>query len=299
MSHPTVGKQNPGRPIDGGHRAWLSTFGAWWAVFITFGWVNFLGVFQSYYEQSIFLGKIFDNYGPRWLLIFGGLAQVLGLMMTSISTAYYQVFLSQAVCSALGASAVMYGTVGSLATWWKAHRATAYGIAFPAHPSTLAEDDDFRKHFKAYIKNNRSYTKEDKKKKKKTKKKNKEEVDDRLSPGILRNTFIVIPIEMISGNRNCEESDLIDPCWVSSEEETVMNGEKYQGRVKVAKWSLEAWFYAARWKGVSLKDMWLKAQRHPEKYWICYTKRLEEWQAFYPYSIFHMERFLYGLRIPP
>lgn len=123
-------------------------------MFITFGWVNSLGVFQSFYEQNllrdyssseiawiasvqqcltysagIFLGKIFDNYGPRWLLIFGGVAQVFGLMMTSISTEYYQVFLSQAICSALGASAIMYGTVGSLSTWWKARRATAYGIA--------------------------------------------------------------------------------------------------------------------------------------------------------------------------
>ncbi|KAL5593830.1 hypothetical protein FOBRF1_012932 [Fusarium oxysporum] len=149
-----MSKEAPNWPIDGGHRAWLSTFGAWWAMFITFGWVNSLGVFQSYYEQTllpdystssiasiasvqqcltysmgIFLGKVFDNYGPRWLLVVGGLAQVFGLMMTSISTEYYQVFLSQAICSALGASAVMYGTVGALATWWKSRRATAYGIA--------------------------------------------------------------------------------------------------------------------------------------------------------------------------
>ncbi|CAM1504970.1 Fc.00g106070.m01.CDS01 [Cosmosporella sp. VM-42] len=141
-------------PIDGGHRAWVSTFGAWWAIFITFGWVNSLGVFQSYYEMSllkdyspsaiawiasvqqcliysagIVLGKIFDGYGPRWLLIFGGLAQVFGLMMTSISTKYYQVFLSQAICSAIGASAVVYGTLGALATWWKLRRGMAYGIA--------------------------------------------------------------------------------------------------------------------------------------------------------------------------
>lgn len=121
---------------------------------ITFGWVNTLGVFQSYYEQNllrnhsssaiawiasvqqcltysagIFLGKIFDSYGPLWLLLIGGVTQVFGLMMTSISTEYYQIFLSQGLFSAIGASAVMYGTVGSLATWWKAKRATAYGIA--------------------------------------------------------------------------------------------------------------------------------------------------------------------------
>lgn len=149
-----MGKEAPDWPIDGGHRAWLSTFGAWWAMFITFGWVNSLGVFIAYYEQNllkdyspsaiawiasvqqcltysagIFLGKIFDGYGPHWLLLIGGFTQVFGLMMTSISTEYYQVFLSQAICSAIGASAVMYGTVGALATWWKVRRATAYGLA--------------------------------------------------------------------------------------------------------------------------------------------------------------------------
>ncbi|KAI7762972.1 hypothetical protein LZL87_013074 [Fusarium oxysporum] len=91
--------------------------------------------------------------------------------------------------------------------------------------------------------------------------------DDLLSPGILRNTFIVIPIEFVSGNLNIEEK----------EEETIVDREKYQGRVKVAKWSVNSWFYAARWEGVSLRDMWLKAQQHPDKLWICYTREFEQW----------------------
>lgn len=140
-------------PIDTGRHAWLTTFGAFWSLFITFGWVNSLGVFQSYYERSllstytpstiswiasvqqcliysggIFLGKLFDNYGPNWLLTIGGFLQVFGLMMTSISTTYYQVFLAQGVCTALGASAVLYGTLGALATWWKVRKGFAYGI---------------------------------------------------------------------------------------------------------------------------------------------------------------------------
>ncbi|KAH7163643.1 hypothetical protein DER46DRAFT_683530 [Fusarium sp. MPI-SDFR-AT-0072] len=152
----------------------------------------------------------------------------------------------------------------------------------------MAEDEDLRKHFKEYSKGNRSKTEEDeKKKKKKRKRKNTEENDDDLlSPGILRNTFIVIPIEFVSGNLNIEESDVYDPCWVwaydadwdsSEEEETIVDGEKYQGRVKVAKWSVNSWFYAARWEGVSLRDMWLKAQQHPDKLWICYTREFEQW----------------------
>ncbi|KAI3576563.1 hypothetical protein IWW34DRAFT_702524 [Fusarium oxysporum f. sp. albedinis] len=128
----------------------------------------------------------------------------------------------------------------------------------------MAEDDDLRKHFREY----------------------REENDDLLPAGILRNTFIVIPIELTSEeNRQRTEGELLDPYWVwaydadwgSSEEETVFDGEKYQGRVKVAIWSVNSWFYAARWEGVSLRDMWLKAQQHPEKMWICYTKKLEEW----------------------
>ncbi|KAF4454650.1 hypothetical protein F53441_2884 [Fusarium austroafricanum] len=129
---------------------------------------------------------------------------------------------------------------------------------------SMAEDDDLRKHFKEYM----------------------EEKGDLLSSGILRNTFIVIPIELISqDNLRREEGDFLDPYWVwaydadwdSSKEETIVDGEKYQGRVKVAKWSVNSWFYAARWEGVSLRDMWLKALQHPDKLWICYTKELEEW----------------------
>ncbi|EXK79867.1 hypothetical protein FOQG_15546 [Fusarium oxysporum f. sp. raphani 54005] len=129
---------------------------------------------------------------------------------------------------------------------------------------SMAEDDDLRKHFQEY----------------------RQENDDLLPSGILRNTFIVIPIELVS-EENCKrtQGELLDPYWVwaydadwdSSEEETVFDGEKYQGRVKVAIWSVNSWFYATRWEGVSLRDMWLKAQQHPEKVWICYTKKLEEW----------------------
>ena len=112
-----------------------------------------------------------------------------------------------------------------------------------------------------------------------------QEYSDVLSPGFLRNTFIVIPIDLVDGNRSIEESDCLDPCWVwaydadwdSSQGDTVFNGDRYEGRVKVAKWSLNSWFYGARWEGVSVRDMWLKAQLHPDKMWICYTKELEEW----------------------
>jgi MFS family permease len=90
-----------------------------------------VGAFQDYYQASLlkeysastiswipslqiffmmalgpFIGLIYDKYGPRWLIIGGTFLHVFGLMMTSISTEYYQILLSQGVCSAVGVSAI-------------------------------------------------------------------------------------------------------------------------------------------------------------------------------------------------
>lgn len=75
-----------------------------------------------------FFGKIFDSYGPRKLLFIGSLFHVFGLMMTSLSTEYYQFFLAQGVCSAVGASAVFYSGMGSVGTWFFRRRAEAFGF---------------------------------------------------------------------------------------------------------------------------------------------------------------------------
>lgn len=52
------------------------------------------------------IGKLYDNYGPRWLILVGTFMHVFGIMMASISTDYYQILLSQGVCSAIGVSAI-------------------------------------------------------------------------------------------------------------------------------------------------------------------------------------------------
>lgn len=133
---------------EGGAKAWLTVAGASACLFVSFGWVNCVGVFQEYYQTNqlshytpgdiawipslqsrylsshylfsltmlvffmlfggIFVGKIFDDYGPGFLLSVGTFLHVFGLMMTSISTEYYQILLSQAICSAIGASMVFY-----------------------------------------------------------------------------------------------------------------------------------------------------------------------------------------------
>jgi MFS family permease len=67
-----------------------------------------LGCSVSYlmYSQGPFVGFIYDRYGPRWLLLIGSFMHVFGIMMASLSTEYYQILLSQGLCSAIGVSAI-------------------------------------------------------------------------------------------------------------------------------------------------------------------------------------------------
>ena len=139
---------------DGGFTAWSVCLGAFCCLFASFGWITCIGVFQAYYQThqlknysasavawipsvEIFMmqvfapvfGKVFDGYGPRGLLIFGTFFHIFGLMMTSLGNEYYQLFLAQAVCSAMGASALFYAGTNSLLTWFFKRRALATGIA--------------------------------------------------------------------------------------------------------------------------------------------------------------------------
>lgn len=147
------GGVNPADFPDGGLEAWLVVLGSFCCLFVSFGWINCIGVFQDYYQEHLltgyssstiswipslelfmmffggpFFGKTFDNFGPRGLLAVGSVLHVLGLMMASLGTQYYQFLLAQGVCSALGASAIFFTAMGSTGTWFFKRRATAFGI---------------------------------------------------------------------------------------------------------------------------------------------------------------------------
>ncbi|KAJ5949375.1 MFS transporter asaE [Penicillium verhagenii] len=150
---PQVGPPGPGPPPDGGLDAWMTVLGGFCGLFVSFGWINCIGVFQAYYESHqlsnmtpstvawitsletfvmFFAGPVFglmfDHYGPRWILIGGTILHVFGLMMTSLSTEYYQFILAQGICSPLGASAIFNACVNSVSTWFAKRRAFALGV---------------------------------------------------------------------------------------------------------------------------------------------------------------------------
>ncbi|KAK4694900.1 hypothetical protein P7C71_g2757, partial [Lecanoromycetidae sp. Uapishka_2] len=147
------GLMDPASFPDGGAKAWLAVSGAFCCLFCSFGWINAIGVFQTYYETGplssyspstiswipaleVFMmfaggpiwGKVYDNYGPRYLLLAGSFLHVFGLMMASISKEYYQFLLSQGICSPIGASLIFYPAMSSTTTWFFKKRAFALGI---------------------------------------------------------------------------------------------------------------------------------------------------------------------------
>ncbi|KAJ4408425.1 hypothetical protein N0V82_009690 [Gnomoniopsis sp. IMI 355080] len=141
---------------DGGITAWLVVAGCWCTGFCSFGWLNSVGIFQEYYQLRLFqnhysastiswipslqifflmgmgpfVGAYYDRNGPRLLLLVGTILHVLGIMMTSLCTQYYQIILAQGICSGLGTACLFQPSVTCAAGWFNKKRGAAFGIMF-------------------------------------------------------------------------------------------------------------------------------------------------------------------------
>jgi MFS family permease len=115
--------------------------------------VNSFGVFQSYYQSDlipsyssssiawigtmqgfllllvgVIVGPIFDKGYVRSLVIIGTFLVVFGVMMTSLSTEYYQLFLAHGVTVGIGCAFLFLPSIAIVATYFSSHRALATGI---------------------------------------------------------------------------------------------------------------------------------------------------------------------------
>ncbi|KAJ7065874.1 major facilitator superfamily domain-containing protein, partial [Mycena amicta] len=148
---------NPSRAApqfpEGCTSGYLTVFGAFLALFCTFGQMNAFGTFQAYYAEHqlstmepatiawigslqlwVFflsggpIGSLFDTYGPRWLMVAGTIVYVFAIMMTSISTQYYQYLLAHGGLFGLGVGLMFYPSLSSVSTYFCKYRATALGV---------------------------------------------------------------------------------------------------------------------------------------------------------------------------
>ncbi|KAK0375178.1 hypothetical protein CLIM01_07486 [Colletotrichum limetticola] len=140
------------RPQDGGRLAWLQVAGSFFLFFNSWGILSSYGVFQAYYQEhmkdvsadsiawigsiqsslllftGVLVGPLYDAGYFRSLTFTGITLIFLGMTMTSIATAYWQVLLAQAFCVGLGSGCIYIPSVSIIPQYFSERRALATGI---------------------------------------------------------------------------------------------------------------------------------------------------------------------------
>lgn len=139
---------------DGGWSGWLAVFGAFLALFCSFGQMNAFGTYQSWYSDhqlsslsqfsiswigslqlwTFFfmggpIGRLFDAYGPSPVMLFGTLLLAFSMLMTSVSTKYYEFLLFQGFFFGLSVASLFYPSLAAVSTHFDKYRASALGVA--------------------------------------------------------------------------------------------------------------------------------------------------------------------------
>ena len=148
---PALPSNDPGPPPDGGASAWLQVLAGHLMCFITWGFIASFGVFQSYYEEllglepsavswigtvqiftlfaiGIFSGRATDAGLVHKAVFAGTFLIVFGIFMTSLSTRYYQLFLSQGICVGLGMGILYLPGLSVPASYFKEKKSLVVGI---------------------------------------------------------------------------------------------------------------------------------------------------------------------------
>lgn len=146
-----LSSDDPGPPPDGGTTAWLQVLAGHLVAFVTTGLVTSFGAFQPYYEErlgmvpaavswigtmqiflllgiGIFSGRASDAGLVHEAVFVGASLIVCGLFMASLSTKYYQLFLSQGICIGLGMGILYIPGVSVPASYFKDNKAIALAV---------------------------------------------------------------------------------------------------------------------------------------------------------------------------
>ncbi|KAF2732259.1 MFS general substrate transporter, partial [Polyplosphaeria fusca] len=142
---------NPGPPPDGGFRAWMQVACAWLAIMNTWGFVNSFGAFQTYYASilpqsnstiswigstqaclmfatGIFSGRALDAGWFRPTVVAGIILQIVGIFTMSVATNYWQLLLTQGICTGVAGGIFFVPVMGLCSTYFAKRRGMALGI---------------------------------------------------------------------------------------------------------------------------------------------------------------------------
>ncbi|KAL7930395.1 major facilitator superfamily domain-containing protein [Trichoderma chlorosporum] len=142
---------------EGGLKAWVVVAGSWFAMIASMGLMNSVAVFQAYtlshqlkghsegtvgwifsiytflaFFGGVYIGPVFDKYGPKWLVIAGCACTVGALIGMSFCTELWQFILSFGILGGMGTSLTFTPCIAAVGHWFKARRGFATGLASTA-----------------------------------------------------------------------------------------------------------------------------------------------------------------------
>ncbi|KAF2006774.1 MFS monocarboxylate transporter-like protein [Amniculicola lignicola CBS 123094] len=139
---------------EGGLAAWLVVLGSFFGTIVAFGMMNTVGIFHQYisehqlkdYNEStigwifslyvflaffcgIQIGPIFDQKGPRLLLIAGSILISASMLLLGLCTAYWHFLLVFGILGGLGTSLIFTPAIAAVSHFFLLKRGNATGIA--------------------------------------------------------------------------------------------------------------------------------------------------------------------------
>ena len=118
--------------------------------------ISWIGTVQAWLliVVGVLSGPLFDLGYFRSMLLVGNFLVVFGIMMLSLSTTYWQVFLSQGLCMGLGAGLLYIPSLALVGVWFSKKRALAMGIVM----SGIAVGMTALRSFRVIVLSKRSHT---------------------------------------------------------------------------------------------------------------------------------------------
>ncbi|TVY68846.1 Riboflavin transporter MCH5 [Lachnellula suecica] len=139
---------------EGGRQAWLVVFGSWCALFSSLGIMNTMGAFQEHISKNqlkdldvalvgwifslyafltfgvgLFIGPIFDAYGPRYLILSGSVLVILGMYLTGDCRELWQFILCFSVLGGVGSALLFSPSIAIVGHYFNKRRGHATGLA--------------------------------------------------------------------------------------------------------------------------------------------------------------------------
>lgn len=148
----TTSNEDHGPPPDRGLEAWSQIIWSHFTVCNTWGYVTTFGVFQTHYSEMLsespsaiswigsvqvfllfsiatFSGRASDAGFFKVVWGLGALLVLIGIFMASLSSTYWQLFLSQGLCLGIGSGLMFCPMLSLIPTYFSRQRSLAVGFA--------------------------------------------------------------------------------------------------------------------------------------------------------------------------